>query len=505
MVGGGTLLPGNIDAMTCMTDTVYVAVRDIEGPGSIIFYSQALFDESGSIICWMPWQIALRTTNPILEMNSDAERGEFILLEKTKDGLKIKETELKENKEIPPFLKKLYALVKEEFPLEHGGVHKIVFFDEHTKGLSGNHQSAMLAIMGDRKVVLAQLAAGTHSEQCKEHTDAKGIAICENGTLSLTSTQQADILVIRGGVLNELGIINNAAIVSDNMYSWLVLSSDTGVAVLANEYGQGWSSIEGIKKHFAEFPTLAFRKLGQWSHIRKLSSLDNTLFVLTRSTLDRVLLSTEMLQKYTQERIVDARHFASAISFTDLYSSRALLVLGTTKGLWYALHSDDPAYDGWHEIPLIKGDTFIKTITPFYNENLDMGNIYITAQSRTHDKTRVHRISLNKGTIGIVPDSLFKDTMTGLTTYSHRRDNATSDGMAVISTCSTGKYAANIVAEPIGFSTSIRSLRGTQQNSKAINLNQKGWHTINGIVRDPYSGIWILGGNFGLMFIAIHE
>lgn len=505
-VGGGALLPGDIDAIVSMGDSVFVAVRSPNSTTSTIFYSQALFDGRGAIMAWMPWRIAFVAREQVLGMRSDINKVTLTFLVKTGKDLRLNVAELKESYvEDSVWHQQLYKTIKKEYEARNGGVHGIALFGEDTPGLCGECSSSMVAVTGYKKVLCAQQATGLLGGSLKHIGDAGKVYSTENGQLA--DMIDASTLVISGGDLEYLNALHASCVVTDGVDSWLVVGGTGGIAVLASGDGKGWSAKRGIEGRFKNLASFSFKKIGEYHHVKEIwSTADGTLYILTKDGLEALKLSPAVVagdQPAQSISLFNAANVGKKVVCNDVIISRSCIVIGTSLGLWYASRLSAHGDLDWKRAELPEGNTSIVTLNMLYRDTLDSGNIYVVAHSLTHAKTRLYRFALVKDTIHLIRDSLLTDSITGIAQYSTRRYGACTDGSVVVSTFSgEGKSESNIIFEQLNVS-GVKYANGI--SGKRESLSREKARSISSLIRDPFSGIWIVAGDFGLMFIAHKE
>jgi hypothetical protein len=505
-VGGGALLPGDIDAIVSMGDSVFVAVRSPNSTTSTIFYSQALFDGRGAIMAWMPWRIAFVAREQVLGMRSDINKVTLTLLVKTGKELHLNLAELKESYvEDSVWHQQLYKTIKAEYEACKGGINDIALFGEDTPGLCGNCRSSMLVLSGYKKVLCAQQATGQLGELLKQSLEIGKVYSTESGKLG--DTIDASTLVISGGDLEYLTAINTSCVVTDGVDSWLVVGGTGGIAVLASCDGKGWSASRGIEAQFKNLASFSFKKIGDYHHVKKVwSAADGTLYILTKDGLEALKLSPALVAGDQPAQSISMFNGASVskkVVCNDVLISRSCIIIGTSLGIWYASYGSGHSELVWQRVQLPEGDTSVATLNMIYRDTLDSGNIYVVAHSLTHAKTRLYRFALVKDTIHLIRDSLLTDSITGIAQYSTRRYGACTDGSVVVSTFSgEGKSESNIIFEQLNVS-GVKYANGI--SGKQESLSREKARSISSVIRDPFSGIWIVAGDFGLMFIAHKE
>jgi hypothetical protein len=351
-VGGG-LLPlsthQNVRDISVVGDTVYIAISDsYDGttePG--IWSSQAIINNTGSIVAWTPWVRSAGTGSPVLGVQMDRARASFWYLTgtSTADINTIRITDLSASKD---------NLLAGTFDDQSVGLAQIISCNEYSEPIQiqglkdfsrttpGFDNVSLLVATSTNRVVIAE----TGRQQCSgqgfiPHTgDFKsGMSISYDGSLLHSSTGL--VAIVQGGVLADLGPITTAAIATHGNDHWLVVGGINGLAVLADDNGYGW---QGSINSLADLAALnlSFRMLKSTNSgyhiVRSLVVQDNNLFIMTYDHLDRVELTPASVKQglITPSIIATLKDLgiSSYGDFNDLVLYGPLALLATSKGLY---------------------------------------------------------------------------------------------------------------------------------------------------------------------------
>lgn len=514
-VGGNTVLSSEITDIYPFKDSVFVSTKNG------IFFSQALFDEFGRIKGWTKWLKANST--PANGFALDIFTSNLIYMpiktDNTSDTVMVTNWSNGE-----AFFDKL---ISTEFPSSNSGVQGILDFPV---GLpSFGSQFSTIIMTGFNKVLLLQTSPSF---------DLTNIYKSTNGTLQ-NFTPANTVLSISGGDLNSLGSITSAEIVSDGVFSWLVVGGKNGLAVLSRNDGTGWKNNPGLGSGFDGLTDdMKFTKIGKFSFIRKLISIGNKLFVLTPYSLEKVELNVENLitKKFEQTVLANAADFGSKnasftnVSFTDAVISGPLAILATSTGLFRSGNNVDVRFitdknaGQWTSVFLPESSGYLSGMAPIVkifaisqnqyekdvltnssgiNQLPISGNLYILNGYVGYHQAQTYRLALDfsnekvtDNTIKLFPDIFTNRIKTYFNTFGTYRNNLYYDGALFFAT--RNAYNGNRPFVSL-LSPTLRSGQlGINSLPTELPLNLNNSHSIVRFLRSSSLGNYIIAGDFGI-------
>ena len=362
MVGGGDLAAGDIDDIFVSGDTVYATVGEPSGDyASGVFMSQALFDEYGKIKRWTHWKRAANAPNAgenVFGAVLETKSGNFLLVSgDSSDTVKIvTHTQLGQGDENG--IKDLLDVLNQNFPEESGSLHGLF---EYAHGMSSLKNIALLVASGFNKVALVemgQVASGVLTRNTGDFST--GQQHFYSGGLEGFSAGASKIIMIEGGIVDDIGSINSSTIAFFDS-GRLFLGGAGGLCVLVDENGNGWDTTTGLGPNFAGLTSgMSFKKVGDFSSVRKIMSQGNFLYVLTDNALYRLdLVSSDFVTGN-----IDSTQLASLNqipglrkkeTLLDFVVSKKLCVLATRRGLFRSGDGQDISNDHdiqWTEVTM---------------------------------------------------------------------------------------------------------------------------------------------------------
>ncbi len=510
VVGGGTLPFGPITDINVSRDAVFVSVADAindEKPG--LFYSQALFDDTGIIASWTPWQRVAGTTDKAFGLSYEQELGSFSWLTgATNQAIKtVKRTQWGMGAE--QGLANLATVISGLLPQECAGVQGFFNLPCNTLGLFDI--SAFIAT-GLQQVVLIESGQVNNGVLCPNGGDFQtDLQIFTDGQITQNfPVGTVRVVSISGGALADIGPIIAAAIgVNDiTQQGYLFVGGACGLAVLAQENGDGWSTATGLGKHFDGLVDgMRFVALDEYCFVRKLIFDEGFLYVLTDTRLDRIDVAASDFSTGTLS-VVTVATLADILCETigtllDLIVSEKVALLAASTGL-FRVGNDaniqtaaNSAEVDWTQVEIPEGISVVQflqsiasTVVPNGLAKNTIGNLYINDAYRGFNMAQVNRyrvesvvnMPVSDCTIKPLPDIHIKDILTAFRLFSGFRGMAIYDGTDLFS--SRDRMQTN---PPVVFN------RNTQ-----LPLDIATALTVSSIVRSSASGAWLISGDFGL-------
>lgn len=399
-VGGYAHLPGPIADIKVVHDAVIVTVAhstSTQPPG--IFHSQPLFDGDGKIIAWTAWQRLLGSTLGIRALAPADHAYNFTYL---LEGAPLclvsswfKDTKARHRGTDASQIG--FAPLHPEDPQ----LYMLQDFPRNTPGLQ--HVSALFCA-GPGYCALVETSAETPYglRIHPEHIHPDDITFCTDDTIDIKPSGQIPArIVISGPVIESLGALQTAAIISDATYAWLCIGGPNGVAILSGSNGTGWSVTQGLQSGFVGLThPLSFKRFSSFTGVQKILCCNNTLYILTAQTLYRMPLCADSVLDPEQyiEPLLDTESTGGTLF--DFSVSPQGIIVGSSYGLLYAPITEMRApYSNkvpWHAVPLPSYSACaykIKCITPDHQLDWSAGaQLYVLTGLAHEKKTDIHRL-----------------------------------------------------------------------------------------------------------------
>jgi hypothetical protein len=524
-VGGGTVLPGPITDIVAYKDAVFVSVSQANNNQQAgIFFSQALFDSAGRINGWTEWQRAASVI-PAAGFALDFYNGNFFIMPQTapdtaRSVLRTNWTTGETQAE---------KFIAQEFTQAAAGVLGLFDFPYNTQAFSTQIGSrlSLNIFTGFGKILILQTGIDTQNT-FGPNTQTTPLFISKDG--SLAGFSQAFGLNISGGVLAQLGLITSCEIVSDGTQNWLVVGGARGIAVLANPDGSGWLQNPGLASSFQGLSnSMRFVKIGNFSQVKKLTSIGNKLFILSPAKLERIEINTSLTSSVTVLAQSTDFGFAQG-TLSDVIISGPLAVLGTSSGLFRSGNNvnittaSNPLSASWVSVQIPESVGFLNNIAPIvklyaisptgFEKDVFMpssgvmnsgnaGNIYVLNGYVGYHQSQVYRFALNNNNSSVSDQSigLFPDIYTGFLRtfffpFNTYRNGIATDGALFFATRNAynGSRPFLSILSPLLRSGLVERNIATQE----VPLQISGAHMIGRLIRSSATGYWLINGDFGL-------
>ena len=507
-VGGGALPYGAITDTNVIYDTVFVSVATPAAgqlPG--IFYSQALFDDTGMIAAWTPWQRVAGTTDPVYAFSYEPTFADFVWLTGTSATTIVTAKRTAWGTGSSDGLADLVTVVSQLMPQASGGVQGLFNLPSNTAGL---FDISMFIATGLNQVVLiesGQVVAGAvvpdvgdFQTDMQQFTDGQITTNFPVGTVRVVS--------ISGGALSSLGAIIAAAlgVNSTTQQGYLFVGGAGGLSVLAQADGSGWSTLTGLGYNFTGLANgMRFMTVGNYSFVRSLVYDDGFLYVLTDTQLDRIDIAasdfaTGTLSVTTVATLAQVKASANGTMLSLLVSGKYAMI-GASTGLWRVGDGSNiqtavnAAEVNWTQVAIPEGISAVQYMQAISNSAAQnsfaqgIGNVYINDAYRGYDQAHVNRYTvanvsaaITQSTIVPLPDMIVKDILTAFRVFNGFRNIINFDGAALFST-----RDRVLVDPPLMFNWLA-----------ALPLNTICDSYISSIVLSSASGAWLVAGDFGL-------
>lgn len=529
-VGGTVTLPGPITALFTEKDTVFVAVDsnsadDLGG----LFYSQALLNATGAIMGWTDWRRAENIVTPLFFMAFDANESlSWFLAGTDPDAL----TTLQKVQWYSGGISSFDKTIQQSFSNSVGsqGLFDFSRFNPAFNQTVGSRFSMMVAT-GDQHVLLLQSGADVGTLFTPVDTITQ-MFNSSTGSLNGFVPPVEAIDVVGGNVLSSIGPIIAADIVSDGIYSWLLIGGSYGIAVLANPDGSGWP--EGtLTSGFAGLPaTLSFKLVMPLQQVRKIIADGANVYILTSNNIYRFTASQT---SFASPNNIALTMLASNLdlvgtsgTFADMQVSGPLALLATSFGLFISGIGKDvssvqnEAAVGWQYFPLPESPGPVTRLFPIsptafatdFAKNSSGGNIYVLSGAVSAQQAAIYRLAiqglpLTSGQVTASTVSLFQDQYVEgqLSTYLYvgdYRNYCATDGASLFLSRSAyypklqSSYM-QVVSPDLRTSVYGLSLRGQYFMSPTLQTTASGMpifvpSRIGPMIQRSTTGSWMLAG-----------
>lgn len=511
LVGGGPIPTGTIQSLNVSLDAVMVSVSEApeyyEPCKTGMFISQAMFDETGKIKAWTPWEHMGGVVEPIFrnELSTDTGNVTYFTGANAQSINSVFRTQWGFGS--PQGLGQYAEQINLLYPAISGGVQSITNVPFGTTGLNG---ISMLIAGGLNSVTLAEVGAeqAAYGNQPCPHTSGYNNITFADGTISGSIPSNTLMLTIQGGALNNVGPITTTAIGVNSVTheGYLFVGGSLGVAVLTAPNGAGWAS--GLGPNFAGLTTgMSFRTLNNYSFVRKLVVDGNFLYVISGTRVDRIDLSTAPTFTTTTIASQSSLVFDKNDIILDGIMSGKLGLLATSKGLFRTSNGSNVSTvttdnnASWTSVPipldvvppqqmLISSTTGNPTDVARDNG----GMIQILSAFLGLNRARVNRFSIkdvsatsiDDTTVLPIPDGEIQDVIGSFITFNGYRSSIASDGALML----------NTIGRALMVSPYIRT-RGFRSGTP-VPLSDGNGTLINQVLRSSTSGSWLVAGDFGI-------
>jgi hypothetical protein len=534
VVGAGPLplIPGvdgdkvrTIKDMFVLSDAVYVTVAadydsvddSRQEPG--IFQSRAIFDEQGRIAAWTPWVRVGGSDFKIHSVCRDSLRGDFWYNTASDDGevdtfihggwgVNAKDGLLggtKDDENVG-----LIHILEQAFPTKNGGLQSATSFSSEPNekeipysGLSG---ITTLLASGYKKIVFVKTGddngkVGTIKPHFGDFS--KDLAVDMHDTFP-----QGDghAFVITGPVIDSIGSIGVHVVFSDNTQSWIAVGGSGGVAVLSNEDGSGFKPID--------MPTgFTFKKIGNFSFVKKIIGVGDYVYVLTADELVRININPQSFIGGDVPSVTLATpkdmNLGSNGSFADIVIAHNFAVLATSRGLFRIANGSSikAIVPRWTYVPLkedmgpVISVSHASSSTKAYQGLAEGGQLYVLSANQSFDDTRLYRFYVHENgaisdtTLQPIGDQFVRGTLSYFASFGQYINSVFPDG------------SVHYITRPIdcGRSLLLRSLPAFVRVANAsyagnecvtIHAGLPEVGTIKNVLRLDASGALLVYGNF---------
>lgn len=524
-IGGGHLPAGTISSLTVRAETVFVTVA--QGAFGGVYYSQPLFDANGDIKAWTSWARATEITQSAfvssLEFTGDTS---FILTSDDPQGENIPNTVVHatwgegDENSFAPAVSFLNTYFPSNDTLIVGGIQRAYNFADTIAGLDS---ITVLAALGKDRCALVQ--TGIRESGVILPTPATAFIPLENdsGAIQTTPTNQT-ILAIQGGALTSVGPLTTIAFAHSNELNdtWLCVAGSHGLAILQHEDGSGCGSALG--PNFSGITQgMTFQKFGNYSFVQKIVADNNSLYVLTDTRLDRIVLAAD-IQESTIQTIAQIPLDAELSSynvFMDCIISNSLGLIATSSKLLRTadgsrITDDVPA---WQSLDIPEGQIPVMALytTTTTNNDADCArgagaNLYVLTGNAYSNLSLINRFSIAGLEEGapvtadtVLPFATDKfapyQVLSYFIDYGETKNAYATDGASTFAVHNRhGATPTTVVIPTVGalaaFPKSGNRFIGVK--SHEIHTTVPKVATIESLLRNSASGAWLLAGTMGL-------
>lgn len=529
-VGRGPLPNGDIADIFVKNDCVFASVLtadEPEKPG--LFYSQAIMDSTTKIIGWTQWQRVNGSVEPVLGASYDSignftymtgpDLNSIQTVKRTVWGLDSGDGLLGGTPDNPS--NGFIGALAQKFPRQNGGIQGLFDFPINTPTLNG---ISLIVAVTNNTVTLAASGDSHTGNYCPNFGDYTTDQFeFDNGTISqsVPGAQKPRLLTITGGDLAKIGSITQAEIASDMLadpFGYLFVGGTAGLAVLAAPNGQGWMS---LSTYFDGIITgMAFKKIGNYSFIRKLYAEDGFLYVLTDKQLDRINLAASDFETGSLSVVTLASNNASVSgldkkdTFTDFVASGKFAVIATSKGIYRVGNGNDIrtasgfASVDWTKIALPETVGPVTRLVPITatGRAQDLaknggGELYILNAYVGKNLSQIYRFAVKDiavapvdgNTIQLFPDFFLTGIPAPLFDFNGFRDLIYTDGSALLHAEDQDLLQNPFVLILFGLQTGVSSTP-----SQPVPLSLFNASIFQRLMRSSASGAWVIGGDFGI-------
>lgn len=528
-VGAGMPLPSAVTDLILEGDAVFVTcAQPGNGQQPGIFHSQAILDHQGKIAAWTPWQRIAGIQEGVAKAFINIEQYFIAYVPSERPEIVCQITQnISPNKERENAEKEkgdLADLLKDEFKRELGGIQGLFDFSASNPLCGNSNLVSFMVATGYKKIVLVETGRSNEENIFTGFKEGftTNIITSKDGTVlpvtALNDEQKPTVLSIEGGALDELGAISEAVSITDGQQAWLVVAGMRGIAILMASDGSGIKCTEGILPCFAGIQKpLSFKKIGNWSGIKKIVADEEFLYVLTKNKLERVSLHQQALQENIfQNCCVLAEANQQECSFFDVGVSGPLVLITTSRGLLVNGAGTDCRYHGsmeWQKIslPKAKGNVYKLFFVSSDGQKNGFGHggqLYVLTGSLLENMTRVYRLYIaDVFKSGVMADSVkliqYEDNdfynigFKPLLTFGNYRDHFSTNGAHYFSARSR-----QVKEKPFMQLSTLPHIRNKNlfepvAFSIPINIGKK-TKNVSALVQNSATGNWLLAGDFGL-------
>ncbi len=389
-VGGASTLPidaGNsLSKMFVVGDTVFAVIGGqysaTQAPGT--YASQAIFAPEGHIVAWSPWKRALGTDKQMNYSFVDFKSltGMYVAAQApsaTPQFNSIYQTTFDTSSNFTPFL-----TVAQNAP---NYIQGLFDFNASTPGF--NSQLSLLIATAYEKLTIGQTGAN-------------------NGTaFGIKTMNSSDVLSFDSNQMGKKQALVAAEIAHNGNDHWIFAAGSLGLLVLTdNTTGVSWTgnlaNIAGLDAG------QTWKKVGNFSFIKKLVWDTTSLYVLTNShlykiDLDPTKFNANPTTPLNANIVATASQLESNSSFLDVIIDTGYCLLATTNGL-YKIDGSIQKIMIPQGLPAVSQ---LIAISPDFNPQRSfkqLSNLYILNNTFATQQARIYRFAIQEGVLTPLPD-----------------------------------------------------------------------------------------------------
>lgn len=320
-------------------DSVHVCLASSTDAKSLgIFQSTAIFNASGSITGWTPWQRVMGSIQKVWGGAVENRSNNFYYLasktteltDQTSNTVHITQWGTTDIANLntdgtPNEDHNLSTILSEIFPQSEGGIFQIFDFNDQIDGFKKD-EFAMMVVIGHHKVALVQTGEFVNGKLQPITKFAAGTNIIIFDNTDLTNIAPLCCAEVSRTTNNNSG--------------YLFIGGLGGVAVL-NKLNVGWPSQTGLTS-VSSLSGYSFKQLtpksGDFANTRKLVCKDNKLWIATKDDFYSIDISTHSFVTNANETRIDPK-LPTSTKYSDFIvipgtDSSRYFIFATTSGLY---------------------------------------------------------------------------------------------------------------------------------------------------------------------------
>jgi hypothetical protein len=381
-VGGDVSLKGTITDIHVLDDAVFVAVEnkdDVIHEG--IFFSRALFDETGRVIGWTQWQKNFAIRHGITAMDFDIKLNNVWYISGNKQSVYTTGWSQGDSK--------IEKHIQDIFPSDKGGVHFVKSIP-YMLSADNDHRcsSGITMLAGYKKIALLELGS-TYSSL---HSDSIDPLVFSIDAQHITSSD----------------------IISHNGKNILTVSSDTGTYILADKDGKGWSQSHELTPDM--LADTSFKRINNIKNVIKVSCCRDNFYILTKKGLYAQRIGSDY-NDYTTLASSGSEDIYFHKILNDIVITPHMILLGTSEGLLVRFKNGH----SWQKITLPECVGYLYGVAPVVKMHgvtqsgsmcdgySDEGNIYVVNGYQGWHQSCVYRLYVSKDSVRLISDYFVKD------------------------------------------------------------------------------------------------
>ncbi|MBI2344809.1 hypothetical protein HYV10_01915 [Candidatus Dependentiae bacterium] len=391
-VGGTSNLPINngvdIQQIYVIGDSVYAVLgqeySSSDSPGT--YRSQAIFTPEGYIIGWTPWTRVLGSDAQMSYSFVDYKylTGTYLAAasSSTPKFKSIYQTTFNTNSNLAAFLTAAQG--------GKGGIQGIFNFNQQTPGF--DNALSMLISTAFGKVAFGQTGYS------------------DGGIFKIM--QSPAILEFSHEKINDHKALIAAEIAHDTGQNhYIFIGGSTGVSVLSNDTtGVSWNgNLTSVNDLDSE--QITWKKIGNFSFVKKLLSDNNYIYVLTSNALYKIKLDpskfiSNSTTELNAEIAIRSKDISSTTYLLDAIIDDGYCLLGTTSGLYRLDNSSLMPIILPGGLPAVSQITAITPNNDPLHSFKALSNIYILNSTFGTQQSKIYRLAIQNGIISMLPDTL---------------------------------------------------------------------------------------------------